>query len=249
MECTGRSVQLKGKRFVSLPQRTPVIKRIRPAIEPNPSPLFLSLSLTLFLLPYSGSLLPLSPSTGLISSFPANAAPPTCLLPLLCSPSRHHSFRTSSLAPSSPFFPDVWLASRKLDARAWKLAERHANILFHPPWRATRAETFPPLPVPGNSRDVFTRPGAQADPIEIVPSNYRANTTPSTTVLHPYQTPYPRAIPSDQWRERKNHYPGPRTFSGGGCSYCGANGRFAIKVLRSISIYRVTELFCLFLIR
>ena len=38
------SVQLKGKRFVSLPQRTLVIKRIRPVIEPNPSPLFLSLS-------------------------------------------------------------------------------------------------------------------------------------------------------------------------------------------------------------
>lgn len=29
-ECTGRGTQLKGKRFVSWPQRTPVIKRIRP---------------------------------------------------------------------------------------------------------------------------------------------------------------------------------------------------------------------------
>lgn len=77
VECTGRSVQLKGKRFVSLPQRTLVIKRIRPVIEPNPSPLFLSL-------PFSPSLplhpLRLSPLAtvpllpGLISSFPAIAA-------------------------------------------------------------------------------------------------------------------------------------------------------------------------------
>lgn len=52
--CTGRGTQLKGKRFVSWPQRTPVIKRIRPGNRARilcffSPPLALSLSFSLFL--------------------------------------------------------------------------------------------------------------------------------------------------------------------------------------------------------
>lgn len=67
--CTGRGTQLKGKRFVSWPQRTPVIKRIRPGNRARilcffSPPLALSLSFSLFLpLIYPPSLHPLfSPS-------------------------------------------------------------------------------------------------------------------------------------------------------------------------------------------